>query len=587
MSCQLTKPDLKGRTLQYWEQKPSYDCYITQLLGRELQEAAKDSARLRGLENPVHTLALTVGESFEPLLQVVCVLRPRRVVLILNNFYGDTPGIDRGEDLKRFMLKLAQAADLPEKMRPKLKDCDFDLVELEADTPTHVFRALRKAMQKEEAEPPREHTNVVDITGAKKSMVVGAFLYAAHSGLPITYVDFDEYDTKWGKPYGYTCRIGEIANPYEAFRLRDWEQVRRLYTSYSFRNARALLGEPSETDKPGTGIMAAMSQAIDGSADAALFDLGDVNKTHRLAAMLEMYDAWENGDYASANSLKNGFNPSLSSDVVPWCVSELGDVWPTVAGTQAAQYPADALLKAHLALKQGVSSPTDSLFAQPVKLLAYIRDELAKIERLITNNEDYRSAFLRAAGLEEFLLKSRLCVAWLEGVLDVTAGSSPPVAPSTLSDSDRAKGFDAIVGHSSADAMRETLRRKQPLDLRHAKMKVALGSTAPRLNEYWKGHLLDFDAFVSNWNNPGFTRLRGEAIHTHLYIPRSIAEATLELVRASVVEFENNWIEQFYPGTLISVESKLVEAPSWTRLCDVCELTFLPPQLRQNLVQEV
>lgn len=587
MSLQLTETHLKQRTRQYWEKRPGYDCYVSELLGQELQEAGKDPTRLRGPEKPVHTLALTVGESFEPLLQVVCVLQPQRVVLLLNEFYGDTPGSDHGEDLKQFMLKLAQEDQLPETRRPKLKACDFDLVNLATDTPTQVFRALRKAMQERQAEPPEGHTNAVDITGAKKSMVVGAFLYAAHSGLPITYVDFDEYDTQWGKPYGYTCRIGEIANPYEAFRLRDWEQVRRLYASYSFRNARALLGKPSETDKPGTGIMAAMSQMIDGSTGGPLFDPGDTQKTKRLAAILEMYDAWENGDYASADSLKNGFNPPLPSDVVPWCVSELGGVWPTVAGIPDAQCAADALLQAHLDLKQGASSPTDSLFAQPLKLLAYVRDELAKIERLIMNNEDYRSAFLRAAGLEEFLLKSRLSIAWLKGVLDVTIGSNTPVASNALDDADKTEGFKAIVGHSSADVMRETLRRKQPLALRHPKMNVAPSSTAPCLNEYWKERSLDFDAFVSSWNNPGFTRLRGEAIHTHLYIPRSVAEAALDLVRAAVVEFETNWLEHFYPGTLVSVAGKLVEAPSWARLCEVCELTFLPPQLRSNLVQEI
>lgn len=300
MAGQLTetKTNLKNRTQQYWEKKPGYECYIHGLLVGELQEAGKDPARLRGVGKPVHTLALTVGESFEPLLQVACVLRPKRVVLILNSFYSGTPGCDHGEDLKELMVKLAGIADLPEKMHPELREGDFDLVELKKDTPTQVFRALRQAMQKPEAQPPKGHTNVVDITGAKKSMVVGAFLYAAHSGLPITYVDFDEYDAQWGRPYGYTCRIGEIANPYEAFHLRDWEQVRRLYESYSFRNARALLGEPASAENARTGILGAMSQTLDGGGDEPLFDQSDVERVKRLASFFAMYEAWENGDYA-------------------------------------------------------------------------------------------------------------------------------------------------------------------------------------------------------------------------------------------------------------------------------------------------
>ncbi|GIV79006.1 MAG: hypothetical protein KatS3mg050_3400 [Litorilinea sp.] len=581
MRCRLTATALRERTQEYWSKNCSYECYITELLGRELQEASKDPSRLRGVGKPVHTLALTVGESFEPLLQIVCVLRPKRVVLILNSHYGSTPGSDHGEDLKRLMLKLAQVSDMPEEMRPQLQDQDFKLIELERDTPTQVFRALRQAMQDPKAQPPERYTNVVDITGAKKSMVVGAFLYAAHSGLPITYVDFDEYDTQWGKPYGYTCRIGEIANPYEAFHLRDWEQVRRLYESYGFRSARSLLGTPAVNGQPGTGILGAMSLSLDGSTGDPLFNSSEIKKMDRFATILEMYEAWENGDYTAAKSLRDSFNPPLPSEIVPWSIDELGGVWPAVSGAPDTRTAADTLLKAHLALKQGEPQPANSLFAQPAKLLAYVRDELAKIERLITKKEDYRSAYLRAAGLEEFLLKARLCMSWLKGVLSATVEKESPVPSNTLTDSDQSRGFAAIVSHSSADAMRETLRRRQALELRNAKMKVGLDATAPYLGEYWNGRALDFDAFVSGWGNPGFTRLRGEAIHTHLHIPRPIAEAALELVRAAGEEFETNWLEHFHPGTLAGVADKRVEAPSWARLCDACELTFLPPRLRQ------
>ncbi|MCS6841317.1 MAG: hypothetical protein NZ701_11100, partial [Roseiflexus sp.] len=311
MSHYLTKTDVRERTREYWEKgqkwdtKTRYDCYINELLGQELQAASQDPDRLRGVGQQVHTLALTVGESFEPLLQAVCVLQPQRVVLILNTFYGDTPGIDHGKHLEQLMIKLSQSS-LPSNFRPQLSVNNFDLIELPKDTPTYVFRALRDALQKPKAQPPAGFTDVVDITGAKKSMVVGAFLYAAHSDLPITYVDFDEYDTQWGKPYGYTCRIGRIANPYEAFHLRDWEQVRRLYESYSFRNARVLLGVAGSAGNAGTGIIGAMSQTLGGAGSGPLFDPGDIDKVKRLASMLEMYEAWENGDYAEAKRLKDG-----------------------------------------------------------------------------------------------------------------------------------------------------------------------------------------------------------------------------------------------------------------------------------------
>jgi hypothetical protein len=88
MTTRLTKQGLKERTQEYWKEKPGFEVYINELLGRELQAISQPngSTRVRGAGKPVHTLALTVGESFEPLLQVICVLRPRRVVLILNQF---------------------------------------------------------------------------------------------------------------------------------------------------------------------------------------------------------------------------------------------------------------------------------------------------------------------------------------------------------------------------------------------------------------------------------------------------------------------------------------------------------------------
>ncbi|MDW8055068.1 MAG: hypothetical protein RMJ86_11095, partial [Anaerolineae bacterium] len=137
-----------------------------------------------------------------------------------------------------------------------------------------------------------------------------------------------------------------------------------------------------------------------------------------------------------------------------------------------------------------------------------------------------------------------------------------------------------IVDHSGADMMRDTLKGAGDLELRQARMRVNLGSNAPSLGEYWKGKSLDLDTVQHN-NKPCFIKLRGEAIHTHLYIPRPIAEAALELVRAAVEEFETNWLEHFHPGTRTAAANKPVAAPSWSRLCDVCALTFLPPRLRQ------
>ena len=394
MPGKLTKTIIKERTEEYWNRfRGDYDCYIDELLGRELTYAHAHplddgTPRLRRLDKPVHTLALTVGESFEPLLQVACVLRPKRVVLILNDFYGDTPGRDHGDTLKRLMKKLSQVADLPESMQPSLRDGDFDPFTLKADTPTQVFQALRDAMQKPEAQPLEGYVNAVDITGAKKSMVVGAFLYAAHSGLPITYVDFDSdaYNSHSGKPYGYRCRIGQIANPYEAFRLRDWEQVRQQYSSYNFRSARALLGKPKDRDVSGFGIMGAMSDTLDeDKKGGSLYDQPDIDKVTRLAKVMEMYEAWDSGDFDNAKKLAD----HLPESITPSSVTILGANWPIVSGGNAQSWPTD-------------------IYTDASKLKVYAYDELRRIERLIDIYQDFRSAFLRAGGLSEVIVAARI-----------------------------------------------------------------------------------------------------------------------------------------------------------------------------------
>ncbi|ABU59346.1 hypothetical protein [Roseiflexus castenholzii] len=569
--------NLREQTRKYWKNNPDYEHYLQQLLGCELKIAAQEPDRLHGVDWPVHTLALTVGESFEPLLQVVCVLKPKRVVLVLNTSYSGTPGIDHGTLLKQYMLSLKQAP-LPEQFRPDLADNSFELIELPKDTPTHVFRTLCKAFQKQEAQPPAGYTNVVDITGAKKSMVVGAFLYAAHSGLPITYVDFDEYDRDWHRPYGFTCRIGAVANPYAAFHLRDWEQVRRLYESYSFRNALVLLGTKHSPDRQGNGILGAMSQTLDVTANReSLFEPRDLEKVERLAELLRMYEEWENGNYAVAKKLRDSFNPPLPDDVAPWSIDVLGPIWPNVSAATTATKAAQQLLDEHLKLKHGDPAPTHSLFAQPEPLLAYVSDELAKIERLITKNEDYRSAYLRAAALDEFLLKARLCIAWLKDSLVLKDNSGSTSKVSDLSDADQIKGFKLLADHSGAGAMRDVLVRVNPLNLRQIGKEIVSG--CPSLNKYWNRKALDF----SHKNYQGFTKLRGEAIHTHLYLPRSVAEAALDWVKAAVDEFIQKWLEHFYPGMVAAATGRKerVAAPSWSRLVEVCDLTFLPPGLRQ------
>jgi hypothetical protein len=409
-----------------------------------------------------------------------------------------------------------------------LSDNDFDQIVLIQDTPTQVFRALRNAMQKPDAQPPKECVNVVDITGAKKSMVVGAFLYAAHSGLPITYVDFDEYNTDWGRPYGYTCRIGEIANPYEAFHLRDWEQVRRLYTSYNFRGAREVLER----------IVHAMSSTIEGDrADERLFDDKDVNNACDFILALQMYEAWDSGNFKVAAN----YETRIPHHELPSAVSKLGAHWFEVTSS-------------------GVSGGPTDFYADLNSLAVYSVDEIYRIGRLIRHSQDYRSAFLRAAGLNEVILTARL----VKQIEDANL---------------RRKLLDALKTKVPNGRRLFIELCKKPNDtIRMDKLGME-GDWPERspviqtMTDWWKRATW----FARNDGWEQFLELRNILAHRYVSVEQRISEEALVFVTAN--------FEDIFECPVNNTQLNAI-AISWSRACELFGLDFLAPELRTD-IQEV
>lgn len=598
---QLSEGKLKERTYEYWKKTSCFDTYswyIQNLLGYELQYAHQNLTsegfpRLQKPAQAVRTLALTTGDSFEPLLQLICVLKPKRVVLILNSVYpnGDS-GCSHGSTLRELIAGLATEEALPIKFRPNLGEADVVCKVIDADTPTAVFSSLRKSFSSPQTPPEADRgsdpdsdsfIDVVDITGAKKSIVAGAFLYAAHSGLPITYVDFDAdaYDRTYHRPYGFRCRIGEIANPYDAYRLRDWERVRQLYERYDFRGARELLhGRPEGQH----GILQAMSRPLDIAPNAeTLYSQAEIDAVQRLSLILEIYELWENGDYRQAHEKAYTASPQVDPTILPWAVEILGPLWPSGTPHTEPNAAARRLLNEHLALKQGASAPSDSIFGQPLSLLAYLADEAAKIRRLCHKNEDYRSAYLRAAGLHEFLLKARLALCWLNGGLEARPTSAPDWgAPSTFGSQEHA-AFKYLVNDPNEWKLRKALDSQPPETYSLKGGNIRRRASAPVMADYGKGLDLDLNGQTVGEGTearPLFVKLRGEAVHTHLSIPRTVAEAALRLIDAAMDEFSQNWLEFYQPGTVAAMQAANLDQPGWTDLCQELELAFLPPRLR-------
>lgn len=529
------------------------------------------------------TLALLVGFSEDPLLQTIWKYRPQRIVLILNSKYLDQKGNEqrgkqRAEQWVEYIRIMAQQGFCPQTAIPCFDRSagerrDIAIATEEAG-PDWVFRELRDRLLTDQR---AEKRIVVDITGAKKNMASGAFLFAAYTGADISYVDFDEYHPEKRRPLGYTCRIGTQPNPYQILSLRDWERVQKLYEQFAFGSAAI------EVQRLLMEMGAGLASAI---GPGAYFSDEQRRAVGRLREVLLVLDRWDNGDYTSAWQAwelpKNNGGTSLRSKMprfpLPHAIEYLGSrSWPSAEAKAASEF-----LQEHLKLKRGASSPKDSIFNQPDLLLTYAFDELQKIDRLVRYQNDYRSAFLRSAGLDELLLKSRVAILWLSDKLFISGKPRADFGDEHLK-------FGGLADYSSADNLRDFLRgvnRKNP------------GSPANLSIKYWDddGKRRDFGLTRKDpsvklmnkyWDQPQcaidhetLVDLRGEAIHTHLSIPAAYAEAAYQIVACALKDFVENWV----PSLGEQASTHQTWHLSWNDLCTHCKLDFLPalPSMKED-----
>lgn len=532
--------------------------YIEEILPLELKCAESDEDEPRRLPSQNEqggVLVLLVGFSIDPLLQAICAYKPKKVVLVLNASYGEPPdgrtGQEFGKYVAGFFPKLTRFID----HEISADKCNLKFVILDKDHPSDVFRKLR-----EELSPSLrggEHL-VLDITGGKKSMVAGAFLFGAFANVSISYVDFDEYDPQSRAPRGYTCRIGMLQNPYETFRLRDWERARELYNRYMFRNAGTVLDQ----------IIPSMG---------GWFSEDEIRATNTLREVMIMYELWDNGDYCGALNTYGGFKSKLNGSLqLPTAVEVLGKngYWPR--GEKAQD------LLPQLELLEHGDAGRPSLYIDVEKFLVYVWDELAKVERLIKYNEDYRSALLRAVGLTEVLLRARLLILVHLGKVEVAIKPNPNQPPQyrswgEIEEQLKQSVKEQIIKEDSvyrlipalrylADGSSDDRRKRTKLTCQiganESEVWLRRASSAPR----W-----DVDgAFLNSLNE--IKDLRNKAIHTYLSVPRSIAETSFEVARKSLGEFAERWTV-LMPHTEVKVQTDHME---WTELCRACGITFLP-----------
>jgi len=528
----MDEKNLRKKTKEYWSKidrisiTDRLEWYVKNLLPDEMiwaegNQTNDGKPRIAKLPDSCDLLVMLVGLSVEPLLQTIYAYEPKRILLLYNENYGD-PDDDysiSGERLTRTIKGL-----IPE-VTSSIEAENIKRHSLEATDTSFIFRTLLNEIGETSGNV------IIDITGGKKNMIAGSFLYAAYANIKVSYVDFDDeaYDARRGRPYGHRCRIGLIENPYQTFALRDWEQVRTLYNRYNFRAARALLVGLDEESKE--TILAA----------AEIYLPEQVEPIQKMATLLHCYEAWDNAEFSKAKDLADGIE---WNNEFPRAINKLGGTWY-------------------------------HRFNDIPKIRNYIYDEFKRIERLC-DSEKYRETFLRVANLNEILMTARL-VKEFEGddqqvllnFLDNPENRTPKVRDI----------FRVLLEFKGRSKICITARKTHPMnsDTNY----IELGDESPEIETSLSRKM------TSWWNNTtGFQDESGKAgwekfldkrnniAHAYETVTREQAKDSLSFIQANFEVFLGNIsMEDYGPAEILP----------WSELCERCGLKpHLPINLRQD-----
>ena len=532
--------DLRLRTERYWElKKPSterdrWQYYLVRSYQEESQneqsllqlemDYAKDTGRLPSCltdsQDKSTTLVILIGDSFEPLLQSIWVHQPNRLVPIVNEYYGKKgEAASSAEHWSKFYRLIKKK--FPQEKRENIRNLeDIEQVKPTADSPRAVFEHLRDEL----AEDLRnQDVNViVDITGAKKTMVAGAFMLAAYSRARIYYIDVEE--SRDGKPYGYKSRFVAVKSPLEELSLHVWQHVEQRYRRYDFAGALRSL------------------EAIPTDEHICQFRL-----------FLSVCNSYENGEFREAVAQVSGLRNNLQAEV-PTAVLELGSLWPIPGETDLAV----------------------ELFRQPDKLLVYANDALERAKRLLTQ-ENNRAAFTLAYALHETLLKARIIALYdakqlmseQEGLSEEkkkTYGPPQPLnqvpdgLPWCLRQMMTADAQPILSGdkRGGRKIARSTYRLSWPIQDKPGCLPVHLQAAATK----------------------PLKEARNLITHTYFPATKTLANKAITLAEHNFEDYMSNWYSWLRPAQCAQkiLKAYRFDIPSWEDLRRECELTFIPEQ---------
>jgi len=539
------KEKLEYQTERYWNSDPTAKKYIQGLLSKEVKDLI-DQGKITEKLSETEILVQLIGYSWEPILISICAHKPNVVVPILNKKYiekgdGEIWGNRYKENIRKLKEQglINDISGIPKIFPPQWETVGAQPRDVFGFLKTHVLPFVNEGKKV-----------VVDITGAKKSMASGAYLFSSYTNVPVVYLNYDKYSGKHGRPYGYTCKLDKLENPLKIFKLHEWGRVMQLYENYAFRSANTLVKEIQDGAKP-------------------FFDTEDLDSIDVLMKWIEFYRLWDEGDYKACldkwNDVLGGAGGKTSDAHCPTAVARLGEIWPNKDDFRE--------LKSGFGRIEGLPDITESIYLKDEEILTYAYDELGKIKRLIIHNEDCRSALLRAAGLNEVLLEARIVRSWV--------GNQFSAVKRNINYEDRndmltvngnlLNTVDEGILKKSTNAL-DLIKFLQgivsPLKVRGVRLSQSV--SARHLNEFWRGiesneMALPEDVFY----------IRHKAIHFCLSIPKEIAEVAVKMAEENLKDFQNYWVDD-------ALANGTYEAMNWNELCDVCGINFLPKKSEEE-----
>jgi hypothetical protein len=186
---------------------------------------------------------------------------------------------------------------------------------------------------------------------------------------------------------------------------------------------------------------------------------------------------------------------------------------------------------------------------------------------LSTYKEDYRSAFLRAGGVNEIVMLARV----------VVLVSNPKDRDDLLNALDQrtpsiSSVFNALLKPQGPQSQDLTIGPQHRCDIRFQNAPSITVRYPGPMNSWWQNTRFFRDP-QNGWDD--FLTRRNELAHKYFSVPEDWAKDALTFVKANFNDFLKS-----IPTSEVRTEVR-TEALPWPELCDLCGLSrFLPPNLR-------